>query len=60
MFGGKIRIVTGGDEPEALVPKPAAPADSPAPAAPPPPPKPSEPKPIQPGQSVRFDDDQAP
>ena len=71
MFGGKIRIVKGGEEPEALEqpkkepeapsPKPPEPAAPPAPVEPPPPPaKPSEPKPIRPGQSVRFDDDQAP
>lgn len=66
MFGGKIRIVTGSDEPVALV-QPVKPQEPPAeaPKAPPPePPKPPPPpiqaKPLDPGQSVRFDDDQTP
>lgn len=80
MFGGKIRIVTGTEEPDVLVPPkkpedalPAAPESAKAtppeppkvePTPPPEPPKhaptPSQPKPLGAGESVRFDDDQAP
>jgi hypothetical protein len=79
MFGGKIRIVTGTEEPDVLLaPKkpedtPAATADlpeppkvpsveapKPVPEAPKAAPPPVQPKPLSPGESVRFDDDQAP
>ena len=83
MFAGKIRIVTGSEESDTLVPPVAAglalpaaeapkaaptetakPASEPPKTLPPEPPKPaappSQPKPFGPGESIRFDDDQAP
>jgi len=73
MFGGKIRIVTGSDEPDTLVPppKPQEPPPEPPKSPPPAPPKappevqtpphpPSQPKPLGLGESVRFDDDMTP
>lgn len=66
MFAGKIRIVTGAEEPDILL-QPKKPEDAPAEPPkemPPEPPKPaappSQPKPLGAGESVRFDDDQAP
>ncbi len=76
MFGGKIRIVTGSDDPDVIL-APKKPEESPASvpeerqAPPPEPPKPapeppkpaappSQPRPLGPGESVRFDDDKAP
>jgi hypothetical protein len=73
MFAGKIRIVTEVEEPDVLVPpKKTEETSAPAAAEPPkaaPEPKPespkhaappSQPKPLGAGESVRFDDDEAP
>lgn len=75
MFGGKIRIVTGSDDPDVILapkkpeeppapaaearPMPIAEAPKPAPEPPKPATPPSQPRPLGPGESVRFDDDQA-